>query len=194
MYVSESWRPVPGFEETYSVSDLGRIRSEDRAAVTRSGARRRYKGQPIRPCANPKGYLFVRMNVDGVKTIRYVSVTVLTTFVGPRPDGMEACHNNGDRSDNRLVNLRWDTSSENNLDRVRHGTHNHTRKTHCPRDHPLREPNLVAKFWRKGHRVCRACYLASKRVQYARRGGRPEPDMAALADELYRHQMWTPEQ
>jgi DNA invertase Pin-like site-specific DNA recombinase len=47
---------------------------------------------------------------------------VLATFVGPCPVGMEACHNNGDPSDNRLSNLRWDTNAGNKADMVRHGT------------------------------------------------------------------------
>lgn len=34
----------------------------------------------------------------------------------------EACHNNGNRSDNRLENLRWDTAKENQKDRDLHGT------------------------------------------------------------------------
>ena len=36
--------------------------------------------------------------------------------------GCEACHNDGDRSNNHLSNLRWDTKSNNQKDRVEHGT------------------------------------------------------------------------
>lgn len=46
---------------------------------------------------------------------------VLLAFVGPCPEGMEACHNNGDRRDNRLENLRWDTRRKNIQDREKHG-------------------------------------------------------------------------
>ncbi len=34
---------------------------------------------------------------------------------------MEACHNNGNASDNRLVNLRWDTEAANYGDMRAHG-------------------------------------------------------------------------
>jgi plasmid maintenance system antidote protein VapI len=37
---------------------------------------------------------------------------------------MEACHENNNRSDNRLENLRWDTPKANQADRIRHGTAN----------------------------------------------------------------------
>jgi hypothetical protein len=44
-------------------------------------------------------------------------------FRGPCPPGMEACHNNGDPTDNRLCNLRWDTHANNEADKIRHGTY-----------------------------------------------------------------------
>jgi hypothetical protein len=34
---------------------------------------------------------------------------------------MEGCHNDGVPNHNELVNLRWDTASNNQLDRIRHG-------------------------------------------------------------------------
>jgi len=51
-----------------------------------------------------------------------VAHLVLTAFVGPRPEGMECCHNDGDETNDHADNLRWDTHSANLLDRRRHGT------------------------------------------------------------------------
>ena len=48
---------------------------------------------------------------------------VLETFVGPCPKGMEACHNNDIKTDNRLSNLRWDTKSNNTFDAINHNKH-----------------------------------------------------------------------
>lgn len=47
---------------------------------------------------------------------------VLAVFYGPCPEGMECCHWNGNRIDNRFRNLRWATRKENGADRDRHGT------------------------------------------------------------------------
>lgn len=47
---------------------------------------------------------------------------ILEAFVGPCPDGLIACHNNGIPGDNRIENLRWDTHKSNTYDRVSHGT------------------------------------------------------------------------
>ena len=42
-----------------------------------------------------------------------VHTLVLETFVGPRPDGHDADHIDGDRLNNRLENLRWLPAEEN---------------------------------------------------------------------------------
>lgn len=51
-----------------------------------------------------------------------VHVLVIEAFTGPRPKGMQCCHINGVRTDNRAENLRWGTPKENYDDQVRHGS------------------------------------------------------------------------
>lgn len=47
---------------------------------------------------------------------------VLQVFVGPCPEGMEACHYpDVDPTNNHVNNLRWDTHANNMADAVRHG-------------------------------------------------------------------------
>jgi hypothetical protein len=55
----------------------------------------------------------------GTTKTRLVHHLVLEAFVGPRPDGQVGCHFDDDPRNNRVENLRWDTSSANALDRVR---------------------------------------------------------------------------
>lgn len=70
------------------------------------------------------GYLAVQLakNKKGYK--RLVHRLLLETFVSECPLKMECMHLNGDRTDNRLENLRWGTRQENQLDRRNHGTDN----------------------------------------------------------------------
>ncbi len=77
----------------------------------------------IGPGARHGGYKMVRLR-DTNRTPRHRAVhqVVLEAFIGPRPIGHVAAHNNGVRLDNRLSNLRWATPLENRLDRYRHGT------------------------------------------------------------------------
>lgn len=52
---------------------------------------------------------------------RAIHTLVLTHFLGPCPDGMEGCHNDGNPLNNHISNLRWDTHVNNMADRELHG-------------------------------------------------------------------------
>lgn len=79
----------------------------------------------LRPGTHQHGYLQVNLTVGKTTRHRTVHSLVLIAFVGPRPDGAVACHNNGDRADNRPENLRWDTQKNNLDDTEKHGTRCH---------------------------------------------------------------------
>lgn len=60
---------------------------------------------------------------NGHKKRYQVHRLVLMAFVGPCPEGMEACHYpDRNPTNNNLQNLRWDTRSNNAKDAVVHGT------------------------------------------------------------------------
>lgn len=111
-------RPVPGLPGYYACAD-GTIWCNRSCA--RWGSRMRH----IKPWRDPDGYEHVTLvnGPPGSPRKRYpVHSLVLLTFVGPRPDGQQACHNDSNPSNNALSNLRWDTQSGNFQDKKRHGT------------------------------------------------------------------------
>lgn len=67
-------------------------------------------------------YHSVRLHNDRGHIQALVHRLVLECFVGPRPEGMEACHNDGNPVNNDVENLRWDWPKANQFDRVGHGT------------------------------------------------------------------------
>lgn len=180
---TEQWKPIPGWEGYYEASDMGRVRSIRRTVKTTSG-QRTFLGQILNPAASADLHFTVGLYRDGAGKCMRVHRLVMAAFVGPCPDGMEVCHNNGNPADNRLVNLRYDTRSENMIDASIHGTHNNTRKRHCPRGHVLVMPNLIRAPWVKRRaRMCLACNRASAHIAYHkdRRG-----DRDAIADSYYK--------
>lgn len=114
----EIWRTHPTYTD-YEISDLGGVR---RRTGGTSGSRR---GLVKKPTLSPSGYLRVTLQVNRKQMLRRVHVLVLETFVGPRPPRMDGCHNDGDKLNNVLSNLRWATRKENMADARRHGTDCH---------------------------------------------------------------------
>jgi hypothetical protein len=104
---TETWRVALEAPE-YEVSSEGRVR--------------RIGGKPLKPAPNTQGYLHVTLCTGGRRMTRTLHVLVATAFHGPRPEGLVAAHNNGNKRDNRAANLRWTTHLDNIHDKRRHGT------------------------------------------------------------------------
>ena len=122
--LEENWKPVVGLVGRYEVSNRGRVRSLGRTRPCGPEPGMAYYPGKIMNQAVNRGYRRVSFrDLSGKTKLAQVHRLVLEAFVGPCPPGMECCHNNGDRADNRLENLRWDTSSANRHDSIRHGTH-----------------------------------------------------------------------
>lgn len=143
------WRPVPGKEGRYEVSQDGAVRSLPRRVEHPLGPKF-FRGKILSPRRGRRGRL--RVLIEGVD--RYVHHLVLEAFVGPRPAGQEGRHLNDNPIDNRLENLAWGTRSQNLHDRVRNGIHHQANKTHCPQGHEYNEANTERGV--RGRR-CRAC-------------------------------------
>lgn len=118
--MNETWKPVVGHEGRYEVSDMGRVRSVTRTYL-RGGCKKEQTvyGRILKTYIDPCGYPKLKVG----ERVPFVHLLVLEAFVGPRPEGMQACHNNGNPEDNRLSNLRWDTPKANVADRLKHGTY-----------------------------------------------------------------------
>ena len=101
----EVWRPVPGWEGLFSVSDHGRVR-DSAGLLANLSARHGY----------PTFYFYHA----GKGHTLLIHRVVLRAFRGEPAPGQEACHNDGDKTNNHLSNLRWDTRSANQRDRVAH--------------------------------------------------------------------------
>lgn len=117
----EEWKPIPGYEGLYEVSNRGAVRSLDRIVIGRWGTPRRVRSRTLR-IAKAK-YVLATLSRDGVSKTFAVHRLVCEVFNGPPPSSnMHAAHKDGNPYNNVPENLYWATPSENCEDRKRHGT------------------------------------------------------------------------
>ena len=178
----EQWKPVHGYEGIYEVSSHGRVRSLDRTVTYSDGRVCRLKGKALRTPPNQDGYPRANLSAQGKSQVRHVHALVAEAFIGPRPDGVDVCHGDGDPANNRLDNLRYGTRSENMLDAVRHGTDHNAAKTRCPRGHELSAENVPPSATKRGWRTCLACKRARG---YVSRHPELRPQFKAVVDSYY---------
>lgn len=160
----EHWRPVPGFEGRYDVSDQGRIWT-------------RAYGRCRKQSANDSGHWQVGLG-NNPKVLWLVNRLVLTVFDGPCPEGMESLHRNNNPADNRISNLHWGTRSDNGNDRVRHGVHHMAVRDRCKNEHLYVDGSY--RINAKGARECKLCDRDKMRHLRAKWGGKKKPAHADL--------------
>lgn len=119
---TEKWLPVVGWEGYYSISDLGRVRSESRTVRHAGGGLYTVGGHLLSVSPARKNYPCVNFSRNGKHKTQKVHLLVLKAFRGPCPAGMECRHLDGNAENRALSNLEWGTPKENGEDRVRHGT------------------------------------------------------------------------
>ncbi|MDL2273427.1 HNH endonuclease [Oscillospiraceae bacterium OttesenSCG-928-G22] len=115
----ELWKDIPGFEGRYQASNQGRIKSLQRKVRCHNGYRT-VTERILRPaCTKSDPHLSVVLGKGQPGALVHYLVAI--TFLGPRPDGMDICHIDGNPINNSVENLRYDSRTENIKDVLRVG-------------------------------------------------------------------------
>lgn len=109
----ETWKPIPGWEESYSVSDKGRVRGEERIVQSDDGREIPYMQRILNQPCQGHGYPTVGLSRKSKTIMVKVHQVVARVFIGPCPEGMTVDHINNDKTDNRVENLEYVTREEN---------------------------------------------------------------------------------
>ena len=153
-------REIPGYSGYWATCD-GRI-------IGRRGKFRK-------PQLNRSGYHEVKIWVGESQSRPTVHKLVMLAFEGPRPEGQEVLHRDGNKLNNSKSNLKYGTRSENQFDSAKHGTHHwlngghpYANRTHCKQGHEYTPDNIYVRTekHRNGKvykaRRCRECDLARR--------------------------------
>lgn len=104
--MTENWKQMPNFPD-YIISDHGRVKGP--------------MNKILKPSVS-KNYLRVSLYKKRKASMVFIHRCVLAAFVGPPKIGQVSCHNDGNRQNNHVSNLRWDSSKANSADQIKHGT------------------------------------------------------------------------
>lgn len=100
----EAWKDIKGFENKYQVSSLGRVRAVNY---------RRTKQCSVMKPAKSFNYLSIHLTKNGKRKVYFIHRLVATAFIGNPNNKPYVNHKNGNKYDNRAINLEWVTPSEN---------------------------------------------------------------------------------
>jgi hypothetical protein len=95
--MTEIWKVIPNYEN-YQVSNLGRVKGPLKM---------------LKPSLRKSGYVYMNLTVNSKNISKSLHRLVALSFLGQ--SNLDVDHINGDKTDNRLCNLRYVTSRENNL-------------------------------------------------------------------------------
>lgn len=121
----EEFRKIE-LNQSYSVSNLGNVRNDK-------------TGKILKPLDSGKGYVKVRLFKGSHKDYDHIAIHRLVAFAFPEicgeySEGLQVDHINTVRNDNRAVNLRWVTPTENRLNTI---TNERFRNSISGENHPM---------------------------------------------------------
>ena len=162
---SEVWKPIPGFEGIYEISNLGRVMALERVVTFTDGRKRKYPKR-LRKISVARGYPSIGLTDSTGYSKNYLLHRILAhVFIQPITGEDIVRHLNDIPSDYRLSNLAVGTQQENIDDLMRNGNHFQASKKECKHGHPFDEENT--RISKQGGRLCRTCLNARARKYYA---------------------------
>lgn len=119
--MEEIWRDVKGYEGLYQVSDLGRIKSLKRVVPHKIKGKKTIPESIKKIYVGTNNYYIVILNSKNIGSTKTVHRLVALAFL-PNPENKpEVNHKDGNKLNNNLNNLEWNTVSENRYHAFRTG-------------------------------------------------------------------------
>lgn len=129
--IVEDWKDIPGYKGLYRVSSFGRIKSLKKNII-------------MKPILQSNGYCHIGLN-NGVQKQFRLHRIIANTFI-PNPENKpQVNHKDGNKQNNRIENLEWNTPKENM---------NHAMRT------GLNRPSMIGRFG-ADHNTSKPCLQIS---------------------------------
>lgn len=164
--MKEQWKEINGYDG-YSVSNTGKIKSFRRKSYKENGL-------TLTPETSYKGYEQVSLYKDGKKHQKLVHRLVAEAFI-PNPENKpEVNHKDTDKSNNKVSNLEWSTSSENTIHAYKNGLYDNLKESLSisgPNRHPPVRVVETGKIYRSQRELSNELNLCEQSVSRCLKGG-----------------------
>ena len=118
--MKEIWKDIKGYEGLYQISSFGNVKSLDRYIINKNGDKQYFPGKYLTQGIGDS-YLKVTLSKNNKQRTFRVHILVARTFI-PNPENKpEVNHIDGNKKNNKVNNLEWNTRSENELHAYRNG-------------------------------------------------------------------------
>lgn len=143
--MQEIWKDVPGFEDSYQISNLGGFRSKDRYARVCGGGKRLIRGQKLKTIRCTNGYQEVVCSREKKRKVFLLHRLVAMVFI-PNPNNLpEVNHRDENIKNCRADNLEWCTSKYN----ANYGTRTKRCLANNPQKQEVLQFDKYGKYLRK---------------------------------------------
>jgi len=109
----EQWYDIPEYKGLYQVSTLSRFKSLSRVVKHSFGGNKTIRERIMTQGIDSKGYYRVFFTVLGITKMKLTHRLIANTFI-PNPENKpEVNHKDGNKLNNHISNLEWNTCKEN---------------------------------------------------------------------------------
>lgn len=106
--LTEIWKPIKEYEESYEISNFGRIKSKQRIVKKWNGTRT-VREKVLTPTDNVNGYLIISLRSNNKRKNKYIHRLVAEAFLDNPENYKYVNHKDYNKKNNNINNLEWCT-------------------------------------------------------------------------------------